>query len=302
MEYKDYYKILSVDRKATTEEIKRVYRKLAMKYHPDRNPGNKESEEKFKDINEAYEVLGDKEKRARYDQLGESYTQWQQMGGQPGSFNWEDWFSRSQAQGGTRVEAGEFEDLFGGGFSDFFTSIFGNMGATRTQSRRATRQVQRQPVEQTVGISFDEAYRGTPRMVQVDGRRMEVKIPAGAKTGTRVRMASVGPGGQDLYLVLDVANDARFERKGDDLITEISIDLYTAVLGGQVNVLTPSGNVLLTIPAGTQPDQNIRLNGRGMPKLRNPKEFGNLIVKVKVQLPKQLTPEQRSLFEQLKRS
>jgi curved DNA-binding protein len=306
MEYKDYYKILGVDRNATEEEIKKAYRRLAMKYHPDRNPGDKSAEEKFKEINEAYEVLGDPEKRKRYDALGESYFRWQQSGA-PGDFNWEEWFAQGPV--GTRTVRIDLDDLFGdlGGFSDFFSAIFGGMPgtATRTTGRR-TRQTT-PAVEQPVQITLEEAYRGTTRLIQVDGRRLEGKIPPGARTGTKVRLAGqgpIGPNGQrsDLYLVIEVLPDPRFERKDDDLYTEVTIDLYTAVLGGQVTVPTLGGDVILTIPPGTQPGQIFRLSGRGMPNLRNPQKHGDLYVKVKVELPRHLTPQQRALFEQLRHS
>jgi len=311
MEYKDYYKTLGVERNASEDEIKRAYRKLAMQYHPDRNPGNKEAEERFKEINEAHEVLSDPQKRARFDQLGESYSQWQRQGA-PGNFNWDDWVTQSPG-GGPRVQYqyGDFEDLFGGmgGFSDFFSSIFGGMpagGRTRTQTRTA-RPSRPRAYEQPITISFDEAYRGTERIIQVDGRRLEVKIPAGAKNGTKVRVAGGGPAGPDgrpgdLYLVVDVSADPRFERKGDDVYSEVTIDLFTAVLGGQAPVQTPGGTVMLTIPAGTQPGQTIRLAGRGMPHLREPKRHGDLYVRARVQLPRNLSPEQRALFEQLRNS
>jgi curved DNA-binding protein len=307
MEYKDYYKTLGVDRSASQDEIKHAYRKLAMQYHPDRNPGDASAEEKFKEINEAQQVLGDVEKRARYDQLGASYSRWQQQGGQrQGGFNWEDWMS-SQQQGGTRVEyGGDIGDIFGeGGFSDFFTQIFGGMGGTRTQTRRAGRAAPPRTYESTVNISLQEAFTGATRAMQVDDRRIEVKIPPGAKTGTRVRMAGAGPVGPDgrqgdIFLQVEVAPDARYEREGDDLITEVTTDLYTAVLGGQVTVPTPAGNVMLTIPAGTQPGQTFRLAKRGMPKLRNPQEHGDLFARVKVRIPRNLTEEQRKLFEQLR--
>lgn len=304
MEYKDYYKILGVDRNASEEEIKRAYRKLAMKYHPDRNPGDKSAEEKFKEINEAYEVLGDPEKRRRYDALGESYFRWQQSGA-PGDFNWSEWFAQGPV--GSRTVRIDLEDLFGdfGGFSDFFSAIFGGMpsGTVRTTGRRARQATP--AVEQPVQISLEEAYHGTTRIIQVDGRRIEGKIPPGARTGTKVRLAGqgpIGPDGQrsDLYLVIEVLPDPRFERKDDDLYTEVTIDLYTAVLGGQVTVPTLSGNVILTIPPGTQPGQTFRLSGRGMPNLRNPQKHGDLYVKVKVELPRSLTPQQRALFEQLR--
>lgn len=309
MEYRDYYKILGVERNASTDEIKRAYRKLAMQHHPDHNPGNKQAEDRFKEINEANEVLSDPKKRAHYDQLGESYSRWQQSGGRGSDFRWEDWFSQSPS--GVRMEySGDIGELFGGGFSDFFNQIFGGMhGARASQSRRQGTAASLQPQrhQQNVTISLQEAYTGTQRMLQIDGKRMEVIIPPGAHTGTKVRMAGVtptAPGGQkgDLYLVIDVAPDGRFERKGDDLYTESSIDLYTAILGGQVSVLTPAGNVMLSIPAGTQPGQTFRLAGRGMPKLRSKQVHGDLYTKVKVQIPRKLTAEQKALYEKLRQS
>ncbi len=256
MDYKDYYKILGVSRTASAEEIKKAYRKLAMKYHPDRNPGSKEAEDKFKDLNEANEVLSDKEKRSRYDQLGESYSQWQRNGG-AGGFNWNDWVNRGPTAGRSGAPGGaeNFEDIFGGGFSDFFTQIFGGaagmggmggMGGRTTTGtrRRPTVRTQPQPetYQQPVTISLMEAYRGAERMVQIGERRLTVKIPPGAANGTKVRMAGVGPGNNDIYLVIDVSPDSVFERKGDDLTTEVTVDLFTAVLGGQVNVPTPAGD------------------------------------------------------------
>lgn len=308
MEYKDYYKVLGVERNADEQVIKRAYRKLALKFHPDRNPNNKEAEEKFKEINEAYQVLSDKEKRSRYDALGESYTRWQQTGGQPGGFNWQDWAGQQQQTGGTRVNVEDLEDLFGGGFSDFFSQIFGGAGAGTRQSssgRRTARRSAPASYQQPVTISFQEAYQGTERAIQVDSRRLEVKIPPGAQTGTKVRVPGGGPAdasGQhgDLYLVIEVAPDARFERQGDNLYTDATVDLYTAVLGGQAAVTTPGGNVSLTIPAGTQPGQLIRLAGRGMPNLRKPQTHGDLFARIKVQIPRQLNPKQRELFEQLR--
>ncbi len=299
MEYKDYYKVLGVDRKASEQEIKRAYRKLAMKYHPDRNAGDKQAEEKFRDINEANEVLSDPKKRSRYDQLGENYHRWSQAGGTPEGFNWSEW---SVPRGhGQRVEYGNLEDLFGGGFSDFFATIFGGMAGQSVQQRTVRQQPQ--AYQQPVQISFEEAYKGATRLVQVNGRKLEVKIPAGAQNGTKVRVRGAGPagfGGQqgDLYLVIDVANDARFERKGDDLYQEVSVNLPQAVLGGKVTVTTPSGDVILTVPAGTQPGQTIRLAGRGMPALKNSQKFGDLYVKVKVVIPRELSARQKELFEQ----
>ncbi len=305
MEYKDYYEILGVDRKATQEDIKKSYRKLAMRYHPDRNPNDRAAEEKFKEINEANEVLSDPEKRARYDQLGESYSQWQQSG-QPGNFNWEDWFARQSGggRGRTTVQYGDFEEIFGSGFSDFFQQIFG-YGGTRTQSRRAPARARH--IEQPVTINFAEAYTGTTRKFQLDGRNIEIKIPPGVRTGSKVRVSGLvkdpnGVPSGDVFLIVDVSQDPRFERKDDDLHTETSVSMFTAMLGGEVNVPTPGGNVVLTIPAGTQPGQTFRLSGRGMPRLKSPQNHGDMYVKIKVQLPRKLSGEQRELLEKLRQS
>lgn len=310
MEYKDYYQVLGVSRTASEEDIKRAYRKLAMQYHPDRNPGDKKAEDKFKEINEAYQVLSDPQKRERYNQLGESYTQWTQRGGAPGGFNWADWFTTQQGgnvyQGGTaqRPEMGNLDDLFGGGFSDFFRQIFGGMpDMGGTQPRPGRRSAVQPSYQQNVPITLLEAYQGTMRRVEVDNRRLEVKIPAGARTGTRVRVpeAVVSPEGQkaDLYLVIQVLDDPLYEREGEDLHITVEVDLYTAVLGGEITVSTPAGNVRLTIPPGTQPEQVFRLAGRGMPHLKTPKTHGDLFAHVHVKLPRNLTPAQKKLFQEL---
>jgi curved DNA-binding protein len=295
MEYRDYYKILGVPRSASADEVKTAYRKLAMQYHPDRNPGDKGAEEHFKEINEAYQVLSDPQKRNRYDQLGESYSQWESKGA-PGNFNWGQWTTQ---QGGQAVN---IEDLFGGesAFSDFFSSIFGGMGFGSSGRSRSSR---RSPAyQQPVAISMKEAFTGTARILQVGDRRIEVKIPAGASTGTKVRVAGAVPasgGGSpsDLYLVLTVTEDPWFERDGENLYTQASIDVFTAILGGEVEVRTLSGNVILTIPPGTQPEQVFRVAGRGMPVLKDPQNRGDLYVNVKVKVPRQLSPRQRKLLE-----
>lgn len=309
MEYKDYYKTLGVERNAKDDEIKRAYRKLALKYHPDRNPNNPKAEEKFKEINEAYQVLSDASKRSRYDQLGESYTTWQQRGSPAEGFNWSDWYSQG---GSANVDMGNLDDILGGSFSEFFQSIFGGMAGMRGSSAgRGAGQRRTRPetpaYRQELTISLTEAYQGTTRVMESDGRRLEVKIPPGARTGTRVRVAeaiAASPGGPkaDLYLVIQVAEDPRFERKGNDLHTETVVDLFTAVLGGEVKLPTLGGNVVLTIPAGTQPGQSIRLTRRGMPLLKDPKAFGDLYVHIKVKIPRNLTPRQKELFKELARS
>lgn len=307
MDYKDYYEILGVDRKASQDEIKKAYRKLAMKHHPDRNPDDKEAEEKFKEVNEAYQVLSDAEKRSRYDRFGTSYSQWQQRGA-PGNFNWGDWFGGAGAPGGgTRVEYKDINDMFGGaggsGFSDFFEALFGGRGAagvggmgSGANRRSRTRAPQR--YEQPIQISLQEAYTGTSRVLESNARRVQVKIPAGAKTGTKVRVRGEAPGGGDLYLKVTVSKDPRFKRKGHDLHTKTNVDVFTALLGGDAKVQTMEGSVTLNIPAGTQPEQVFRLSGRGMPNLKSPQTKGDLYVRVKVNIPKKISKKQRELLEE----
>ncbi len=300
MEYKDYYKTLGVERNADEKDIKRAYRKLAVKYHPDKNPGDHQAEERFKEINEAYEVLGDSSKRAKYDQLGSSYQAWERMGGRPGGFDWSQW--AGGAPEGVRVEVGDLGDLFGGGFSDFFNAIFGGMDI-RGQGVAGRARTQGRDLEQPVSISLTEAYAGTQRVLQRGGRRLEVRVPPGAQTGTKVRIPGKGEGSRtqagDLYLVVEVEPDPRLERQGDDLYVEAAVDLYTALLGGEVHLPTPAGPVVLTIPPESQPGQTFRLSGRGMPRLRAPSSHGDLFARLKVNLPTRLSDEERQLLRQL---
>jgi len=301
MDYKDYYQILGVERSASADDIRKAYRKLAMQHHPDRNPGNKQAEEKFKEINEAYQVLSDKGKRARYDQLGSAYSNWQQRGGTPSDFDWSQWFSGQPGGGNVHVEYGDLNDLFGGGgFSDFFQSIFGGlsgMGGMGTSTRTRAMPGYQQEVE----ISLQEAYSGARRSLQGSGRRVEVRIPAGVTTGSKVRVAGAAPDGRDLYLIVEVADDPRFERDGYDLRTSAQIDVFTALLGGEAEVETLEGKVKLKIPAGTQPEQVFRLAERGMPHLKSSQGKGDLFVRVKVRIPKQLSSKQKSLLEEASR-
>jgi curved DNA-binding protein len=303
MEYRDYYKILGVERNADEKAIKRAFRKLAVQYHPDKNPGDARAEERFKEINEAYEVLGDPAKRARYDQLGSSYQAWQRTGGAPGTFDWSQW--TSGAPGGVRVEVGDLESLFGSGFSDFFTSIFGGMGGGSSAGFGGQAAPRGRDLEHSLRISLSEAYHGTRRTLARDGKQLEVTIPPGARSGTRVRLSGQGSRGRsqsgDLYLVVEVEPDARFERQGDDLHVEVQTDVYTALLGGEVTVPTPSGDVTLTVPGGSQPGQTFRLKGRGMPQLRNPSAHGDLYARLRVTLPTRLSAEERELLQRLSR-
>jgi curved DNA-binding protein len=326
MEYKDYYQILGVEKNADEKEIKKAYRKLARQYHPDMNPGDKAAEARFKEINEAHEVLSDPEKRRKYDELGQNYQRWQQNGGQGGGFDWAQYYAQQAGQrsggagpGGVRVEYGninDLNDLFGGeqGFSDFFQTIFGGMGGgqtatatgRRTGPRRAYQSAPQAPAqdyEHQIEVTLEEAFKGSQRLLDVDGRRLEVKIPAGVKTGSRIRVAGEGPsasqGGArgDIYLVVNVLPDPTFERRGDDLYVEISVDLFTALLGGEARVPTFSGPVALKIKPGTQSGRTIRLSGQGMPKLRS-SERGDLYAKVRIALPEKLSEREEELVRE----
>jgi curved DNA-binding protein len=288
MDYKDYYKILGVERKASEDDVRKAYRKLAMQYHPDRNPGDKQAEERFKEINEAYQVLSDPQKRAHYDRLGSDYSRWQRRGA-PGDFNWDQY---GGFPGGMRVDSDDMQDIF----SDFFRTIFGIRG-----EEPRSRGSQAQGYQQDLEITLDEAHKGTTRILQTDGKQKQVRIPAGVRTGSKVRVAGAGPNGLDLYLIVDVKDDKRFERRGDDLHTTATVSVFTAILGGEAEVETLNGKVKLNIPPGTQPEQVFRLSGRGMPHVKNPNEKGDLFVRLKVQIPKYLSPKQRELLEEASR-
>nr|MBI2904243.1 J domain-containing protein [Chloroflexota bacterium] len=316
MDYKDYYKILGVSKGASGAEIKAAYRKLAKLHHPDKNPGDKKSEEKFKEINEANEVLGDPAKRQKYDQLGAQWAQYQHAsrGGDARGFDWSQWAAQQGAGGrGARVEFGDLSDLFGGSgeFSDFFTSIFGGGAGqprTQTRTRRARSAVSEPPAhEQTVEITLEESLTGATRRLERGRRKLDIKIPAGAVTGTKVRYAGEGtedafgqPG--DLILVVKLMEHPVFKLRGEglDLQVDHPIDLYTAVLGGEARVPTLDGSaVLLTIPPESATGQTLRLRGKGLPKLRETSTRGDLYVRVQVQMPRRLTDEERSLFQKL---
>jgi len=301
MEYKDYYKILGVPKNASEKEIKAAYRRLARKHHPDVNPGNKEAEARFKEVGEAYQVLSDKEKRGRYDQLG---ANWAAYGRPP----------QGGPAGGVRIE---FEDLGGaGGFSEFFRTFFGGgssgfgggSGFGGAEGFGADEAFQpAADAEADVDLTLSEVLRGTTREVAVSGsrRRVEVKIPPGVRDGSRVRVAGEGGRGSggrrgDLYLRVRVAPDPTFERRGDDLQTTIKVPLSAAVLGGEAQVTTLEGSVGIKIPPGTPAGQVFRLRGHGLPRLGEPGARGDLLATLAVELPRTLTPRQKELFEELR--
>ena len=317
MEYKDYYSILGIDRKADAKEIKKAYRKLARKYHPDVNPPDSDAAMKFQDINEANEVLSDPAKRQQYDLLGSQWQQYQQGGGNPEDFNWAERAAAGNQNYGYRtVNPEEFEELFGtgGGFSEFFSSLFGNGDQQQGRRDRGDQQFYRQPrqrhggdLEHSLQVSLNEAYQGTKRSLQwEDGRKIDVKIPRGVKTGSRVRVKGQGGSGTgggisgDLYLTIEVMPDKRFLRDNDDLKTTVSADLFSMLLGGKLTVPGIDRTVNLPIPPATSNGQVFRLSGLGMPKIKHPDQRGDLYVTVETILPQKLTDKEKELIEQWK--
>lgn len=313
MEYRDYYKVLGVKRDATSDDIRQAYRKLARKYHPDVNPNNKEAEERFKEINEAHEVLTDPEKRRKYDQLGANWQNFQQMGGDPNAFDWSQWATGAPGGGGRQrvyTEYVDFDDLFGGGggggFSDFFQAIFGSGGGAGTRTQRAAGfALNGRDFEQPVQITLEEAYYGTTRVIQTGERRLEIKIPAGVQTGSRVRVAGEGEPGRnngqpgDLFLVIEVLEHPMYKREGNDLHVRQEVSLYTMILGGEADVQSLKGRLSLRIPPETKSGRVFRLKGQGMPSLRAPNEFGDLYVEVIPVLPEKLSAKEKEMFRQL---
>jgi curved DNA-binding protein len=294
MDYKDYYTILGVDRGASEQEIKKAYRKLARKFHPDINPGDKQAEAKFKEINEANDVLSDKEKREKYDRFGRDWQRYQQAGS-AGDF---DWGSYAGGGGG------------GGDMSDFFEQLFG--GGRRSSGGGFNFRVDGQDVEHQVDITLEEAFAGTQRTLQFSNpngtpRTITVKIPAGIENGGKVRVSGEGGPGRnggrkgDLLLVANILRHPRFERDGDDLRLRLPVDMFTMLLGGEAQVTTLDGKTIkLKVPAGTANGKVIRLTGQGLPRLRNIGTRGDLYVTLEALLPATLSDRERELVEELR--
>ena len=320
MEFKDYYTTLGVTKASTEKEIKQAFRKLARKFHPDVNPGDKTSESKFKEINEAYEVLGDPAKRKKYDELGANWRMYEQAerggGSPPGGWGA---YAGAGPRGGYRtVTPEEMEGMFGDAnpFSDFFNTFFGggfaearaSGGAGRTRARKG------RDVEHEIELTLEDAYHGTMRRLglqQPDGqtRSVDVRIPAGVTDGSRVRVSGEGePGsggaaGGDLFLRIRLLPHHVFERKGRDLYTKVAVPVPTVVLGGEAEVQTMTGKpARLRIPGFTQNGQVFRLKGYGMPTTGTSGEKGDLYARVEAELPTQLTAEEREHYEALAKS
>jgi len=346
VDFKDYYQVLGVARDADEKAIKSAFRQRAKEMHPDVNRDDPKAEERFKDLNEAYEVLSDGDKRKMYDRFGEDWKRYQDAGVGP-----EDVFRGGGSGAGRQATAQDFGTWFagndgdftfessdsGGGFSDFFNMMFGSRGSGATSRARQTIQRPRrgEDLEAPTTITLEEAASGTHRRLNVrtpetcslcggtgevrgaecprcDGtgvtetnKELEVTIPKGVKTGSRVRIsgrggpgANGGPNG-DVYLVIRVVPHAQFERVNDDLVETISIPLYTAVLGGEVRVPTLTGQVALTVPPGTQNGRQFRLRGKGMPKLGSSDQRGDLLAKASIEVPTDLSERERELFAEL---
>jgi DnaJ-class molecular chaperone len=335
MDFKDYYATLGVSKTSTEKEVKQAFRKLARKFHPDVNPGDKSAESKFKEINEAYEVLGDPDKRKKYDELGANWRAYEQAGaGGPGAGfdpsqfgGWNVHFGQGAGSGGgggfRTMSEEEMQEMFGDAnpFSDFFQTFFGAQPGATTEGRRTTRPTgggrrstgrPGRDVEHELELSLEDAYHGTTRRLAMKhgghARNVDVRIPPGVGEGSRVRVQGEGESGTggmhagDLYLRIHLAKHADFELKGKDVYVHVPLSLTTAVLGGEAEVRTLAGKSLrLKIPQTTQNGQVFRLKGHGMPTVGKSDEHGDLYATVSVQLPKELSPEQRRHFEELQK-
>jgi len=318
MDFKDYYSTLGVSKTASDKEIKQAFRKLARKFHPDVNPGDKAAEARFKEINEANEVLGDPEKRKKYDELGSNwraYEQAQRTGQPPPGSPFGGQWSYSPGSGGFRpMTEDEVSGMFGGDdspFSDFFRTFFGGGGPSAGRRPRGRpRNEKGRDIEHELELDLEQALHGSVQRlgIQHDGeqRNVEVRIPAGVSDGSRVRVAGEGERGSgggtsgDLYLRVKLRPHNRFERTGRDLKTNVRVPVTTAVLGGEVDVQTLAGKSLrLKIPAGTQNGQVFRLRGHGLPTTKKDAEGGDLYATVDVALPRTLSPEERTHYEAL---
>ena len=295
MEFIDYYKILEIDKKASPEDIKKAYRKLARKYHPDLNPNDKEAEARFKQVNEANEVLSDPEKRKKYDQYGKDWKhaeEFEKAGGRQ---------SRPSGQGSSRAYSGHYTEE---DFSDFFSSMFGG-GAGFQSSGRENARYKGADYKSELHLRLSDVFQSQKQTLTVDGKNIRLTIPAGVEDGQTIKIrgyggegANGGPKG-DLYIKFVIQNDTDFVREGNDLYANVNVDLYTAILGGEITVPTMDGKVKLKLSPGTQSDTKVRLKGKGFPVYKEEGKFGDLYVTYKVEIPKSISEEEKALFEQL---
>jgi curved DNA-binding protein len=290
MEYIDYYKVLGVDKNASADDIKKAYRKLARKLHPDLNPNDKEAHKKFQQLNEANEVLSDPGKRKKYDQYGKDWEQASRFENARGQ----------QSQGAGEQFSGSFDE---GDFSDFFNSIFGDAEGGSSRSRR--RKFRGHDYQAELRLNLTDVLQTHQQVLTVNGKNIRITIPAGVENGQKIRIAGHGAPGTnggpagDLYITFHVVNNSAFQRSGNDLESTLDIDLYTAVLGGEAMVDTLTGKVKIQVKPGTQSGTKIRLKGKGMPVYKSDHQFGDLIVTLRVLIPTDLSEQQRELFKQL---
>jgi curved DNA-binding protein len=307
MEYKDYYKILDMDKSADREEIEKAYRKLARRYHPDVNPDDNAAAEQFREINEAREVLMHPHAKEKYDRLSASWAV-QQRAETTGEFDWRPWVSEQYKSEATPIDLNDILNQINQNgqerhHSDFFEVIFGGMAPAQDQGDSTPQRGQ--DYHHQVEISLEEAFAGATRVLRVNGRGLEVKIPRGAQSGTKVRVRGEGSDGVnggpkgDLYLEIKVAPDPLFNRIGDDLHLELPVDVYSAVLGGEAIVPTLKGKIKLKIPPGTQSGRTFRIKGQGMPNIKSPDQRGDLYAKAMITVPENLTELEIELFEEL---
>jgi len=311
MDYKDYYKILGVEKTATADQIKKAYRKLARQHHPDVNPGDTTAEQKFKEVNEANEVLSDPEKRKKYDQFGADYQRYEQAGAGgagrgPGGFDWSQY-----AQGGGGQGGNPFGSFGGGGasfgegedFSDFFSSMFGGMGGAG--GGRSARPGAGQDYQAELELTLEEAYHGGPRTITVNAKNLRITIHPGVADGQTIRLRDQGGPGRNggpngsLLITFRISPDARYVRTGDDLTQDVPVSLYRALLGGSQTVETLSGTVKINIKPESTNGTRLRLRGKGFPVYREDGKFGDLYLRLNVQLPQNLTEEEKDLVKQL---
>jgi curved DNA-binding protein len=304
MIYKDYYQVLGLDKNATKKDIKKAFRKLAIKYHPDKNVNDPTAEEKFKEINEAQAVLSDPEKRKKYDQFGRDWKHYEEAGVHTGGF---DWAKDANQRGEQRFYAGDagLNDMLGReGFSDFFDMLFGQ-GFKQGRGKAAFKS-RGQDVVASMRISLDEAYHGTTRLFQLNKQTIKININPGIHHQQKLKLSGKGNpginggGNGDLVLTVHINPSTDFERKGDHLYCNVPVDLYAAILGREVNVKTMKGNVRLSVPKGTDNGKVLKLKGLGMPIYGDTNKFGDLFAKISIQIPKNLSAKEIELFEQLK--